>query len=103
MAQPSASEAFHRIVTRHSSQGNASSGLVNVTFFVGAGFSKTWDTTSPTGNELFTFPKEFLAGMADDIEIDELLAQGGVTRRGRGADCFRRVAAAARHGPQSVA
>jgi hypothetical protein len=77
MAQPSASEAFHRIVTRHSSQGNASSGLVNVTFFVGAGFSKTWDTTSPTGNELFTFPKEFLAGMADDIEIDELLALPG--------------------------
>ena len=74
MAQPSASEAFHRIVTRHSSQGNASSGLVNVTFFVGAGFSKTWDTTSPTGNELFTFPKEFLAGMAEDIVIDEIKA-----------------------------
>jgi hypothetical protein len=44
---------------------------------VGAGFSKTWDAQSPTGYELFTFPKEFLEGMAAQIEIDELLTQPG--------------------------
>jgi hypothetical protein len=57
MADADATQAFRRIVTRHSSQAKDNAGLVNVTFFVGAGFSKTWDTTSPTGNELFTFPK----------------------------------------------
>ncbi|MDV7210971.1 SIR2 family protein [Azotobacter beijerinckii] len=29
--------------------------LTNVTFFLGAGFSKSWDTTFPVGNELFSF------------------------------------------------
>jgi hypothetical protein len=60
MADQDAAQAFRKIVTRHSSQTADNAGLVNVAFFVGAGFSKTWDSTSPTGNELFTFPKAFL-------------------------------------------
>ena len=29
--------------------------LTNITFFLGAGFSKSWDTSFPTGTELFSF------------------------------------------------
>jgi hypothetical protein len=32
--------------------------LTNVTFFLGAGFSKSWDKSFPTGNELFSFKIE---------------------------------------------
>ena len=77
MADHDAAQAFRKIVARHSSQTAENAGLVNIAFFVGAGFSKTWESTSPTGNELFTFPKEFLEEMADNIEIDELLALPG--------------------------
>ena len=30
--------------------------LVNITFFLGAGFSKAWDARYPTGNQLFSVP-----------------------------------------------
>lgn len=68
-----AATAFRDLVGAHSGR----KALMNVTFFMGAGFSKTWDSTSPTGNELFTFPKEFLVDMATNIEVDELLTQPG--------------------------
>ncbi len=76
-----ASSAFRKLITAYSSQKPGQKGLVNVTFFVGAGFSKTWDNTSPTGNELFTFPGEFLTQMAADIEVDELLGYPGYPTR----------------------
>jgi SIR2-like domain len=72
-----AAQAFRDLITANSCQGVGHNALMNVTFFVGAGFSKTWDEQSPTGYELFTFPQEFLAGMASAIEIDELLTQPG--------------------------
>ena len=72
-----AASAFRELVLTHSGQQPAHKKLMNVTFFMGAGFSKTWDPTSPTGNELFTFPKEFLTDIAANIEIDELLTQPG--------------------------
>jgi hypothetical protein len=37
--------------------------LTNVTFFVGAGFSKAWDPSAPVGSTLFTLP----ASLIDDI------------------------------------
>jgi hypothetical protein len=71
-----AAEAFRELVTSNSYKAGHN-GLTNITFFVGAGFSKTWDAQSPTGYELFTFPIDFLQGMAAEIEIDELLTQPG--------------------------
>ena len=68
-----AATAFRDLIVANSGR----KALMNVTFFMGAGFSKTWDSTSPTGNELFTFPKEFLVDMATNIEVDELLTQPG--------------------------
>jgi hypothetical protein len=70
-------QAFRELITTHSGRRAGRNALMNVTFFMGAGFSKTWDSTSPTGNELFTFPKEFLADIAANIEVDELLTQPG--------------------------
>lgn len=72
-----AAQAFRDLVIANSSRHTNHNALLNVTFFVGAGFSKTWDSHSPTGYELFTFPREFLEGMATQIEIDELLTQPG--------------------------
>lgn len=72
-----AAKAFRELMLAHSGQKPGHQGLMNVTFFMGAGFSKTWDSSSPTGNELFTFPKEFLADIAANIEVDELLMQPG--------------------------
>lgn len=72
-----AAQAFRNLILAHSGQHADRKALMNVTFFMGAGFSKTWDSSSPTGNELFTFPKEFLADIAANIEVDELLTQPG--------------------------
>src|SRR5215471_15448939 len=72
-----AAAAFAELVGKYSYRREGRGLLTNVTFFVGAGFSKSWDRRSPTGNELFTFPKEFLAANAARIEVDELLTQPG--------------------------
>lgn len=72
-----AAQAFRKLVVENSSKRDGQTALTNVTFFVGAGFSKTWDVTSPTGYELFTFPRTFLEEMASEIEMDELLTQPG--------------------------
>ena len=70
-----AAQAFRDLVTQFSYKNDGHDLLTNITFFVGAGFSKAWDSTSPTGNELFTFSREFLEGA--EVEIDELLTQPG--------------------------
>jgi hypothetical protein len=72
-----AAAAFADLVGQYSYRRAGRHLLTNVTFFVGAGFSKAWDRRAPTGNELFTFPKEFLAAHAAQIEVDELLTQPG--------------------------
>ena len=72
-----AAQAFRSLIESRSSQHDGVNGISNVTFFVGAGFSKTWDAQSPTGNELFTFPKDFLQSLAANIELDDLLATPG--------------------------
>src|SRR4051794_3218931 len=72
-----AAQAFRDLISANSCKQAGHNALTNVTFFVGAGFSKTWDAQSPTGYELFMFPQEFLEGMASEIELDELLTQPG--------------------------
>lgn len=66
-------QAFYEVVTNSSDSGRDI--LTNITFFVGAGFSKSWDINSPTGNELFTLPKEFIENSPS--EIKDLLTQPG--------------------------
>ncbi len=77
MAAHDAVTAFRDLVTRYSYKERGQDLLTNITFFVGAGFSKSWDRTSPTGNELFTFTRDFLEESATEIEVDELLTQPG--------------------------
>lgn len=74
---PDAAAAFAELVDNYSYRREGRGLLTNITFFVGAGFSKAWDHRSPTGNELFTFTKEFIAANAAGIEVDELLTQPG--------------------------
>ncbi|HWK03781.1 MAG TPA: hypothetical protein VNS58_09120 [Puia sp.] len=45
--------------------------LTNVTFFLGAGFSKSWDKSFPTGNELFSFKIEDYSDELDEF-IDNI-------------------------------
>jgi hypothetical protein len=74
---PDAATAFADLIARYSYRQEGRHLLTNVTFFVGAGFSKAWDSRSPTGNQLFTFTKEFIEANAPQIEVDELLTQPG--------------------------
>jgi len=50
-------ELFGALVKETSFEGKTESltPLTNVTFFLGAGFSKSWDNTFPTGYDLFNF------------------------------------------------
>jgi hypothetical protein len=42
--------------------------LTNVTFFLGAGFSKSWDARFPVGNELFSFAYEEWSDLGEPLE-----------------------------------
>jgi hypothetical protein len=74
---PDAAAAFAELVSKYSYRREGRDLLTNITFFMGAGFSKAWDSRSPTGNELFTFTKDFIGENAAHIEVDELLTQPG--------------------------
>jgi hypothetical protein len=43
--------------------------LTNVTFFLGAGFSKAWDIRYPLANELFHFKHKDLWSLLGDVSI----------------------------------
>ncbi|MBD2385809.1 SIR2 family protein [Cylindrospermum sp. FACHB-282] len=73
MKSKNPAKAFYEVVTKSADTGKDI--LTNITFFVGAGFSKSWDINSPTGNDLFTFPKEFIQNSPS--EIKDLLTQPG--------------------------
>lgn len=49
------SSIFSDVIKSFSYKGKARAPLCNITFFLGAGFSKAWDSRFPTGNELFSF------------------------------------------------
>lgn len=46
---------FARLLKDAQPAGHRSMALTNVTFFLGAGFSKSWDKAFPVGNDLFSF------------------------------------------------
>lgn len=52
-ANPQSPELFAQLVNDHSAAGKGLFPLTNFTFFLGAGFSKSWATSYPVGTELF--------------------------------------------------
>lgn len=73
-------EIFSELVKHFSykGKGNGLAPLCNLTFFMGAGFSKSWDENFPTGYELFSFKYEdwstqtvFLEGYLHSHGYDE--------------------------------
>jgi len=46
---------FSNLINAFSYKGKERAPLCNICFFLGAGFSKSWDNRFPTGNELFSF------------------------------------------------
>lgn len=46
---------FSDLIKAFTYKGKARAPLCNISFFLGAGFSKSWDSRFPTGNELFSF------------------------------------------------
>src|ERR1700744_4143078 len=66
--QPEATRVFGDLVAAMSYKGkpnNRRLPLGNITFWAGAGFSKSWDLQNPTGGELFTIPKKEFDGVID--------------------------------------
>ncbi len=64
----SAAKCFMEIIAHLSYQQGPhplSRGLTNLTFFAGAGFSKSWDPRAPVGSELFTLPTKVIERVAD--------------------------------------
>jgi hypothetical protein len=57
--------------------------LTNFTFWVGAGFSKSWDLTAPTGMELFKLSPKVLEGFADGSVLSRVF---GIDGRGASID-----------------
>lgn len=51
---------FAELIEKFSYIGNNSASLTNISFFMGAGFSKSWNPIFPMGNELFTIPAKEL-------------------------------------------
>ena len=52
-AHSASANAFAEILETYGLHGRPPAPLVNITFFLGAGFSKAWDAKFPTGDELF--------------------------------------------------
>ena len=54
----------------------APEGLTNFTFFTGAGFSKSWDSTAPVGSELFTLNTAVIERVADASALKRMFGVG---------------------------
>ncbi len=46
--------------------------LTNLTFWAGAGFSKSWDVSAPTGAELFSISRKEVKGTTDPFALARL-------------------------------
>ena len=57
-ARPNSPFEFATFIHEHLPVGMEDCPLVNVTFFLGAGFSKSWDQRYPLGEELFLVPED---------------------------------------------
>jgi hypothetical protein len=62
--------------------------LTNFTFWVGAGFSKSWDLTAPTGVELFNLSSKLLEGFADSSVLSRVF---GIDGRGATIGDIRQI------------
>lgn len=68
---------------------NISRPLTNITFFVGAGFSKSWDARSPTGSELFTLESDVVEQVADTSALQRMFGLNSIA--GIGSDQLRQI------------
>lgn len=50
---------FSDLIKEFSYKDRSIAPLCNISFFLGAGFSKSWDSRFPTGNELFSFKYDY--------------------------------------------
>lgn len=76
----SAAGAFAQFVkyyTFHQGPVPKPSDLTNLTFWAGAGFSKSWDSRAPVGNELFTLKRKSLEDVLDYTVLDRMLGTRG--------------------------
>lgn len=90
MTSPS-SDLFSELIQGFNPNGNESSvPLLNVTFFLGAGFSKSWDSSYPLGNKLFTFENDEWMRGAQYLE-QYLVTHGYDQTGGVSHDLFRDI------------
>ncbi|HAV1390566.1 TPA: hypothetical protein JG815_004937 [Vibrio parahaemolyticus] len=64
----SSSEIFSNIIGEFSYKGKSKAGLNNITFFLGAGFSKSWDERFPVGNQLFHLEYDYWSSKCRYLE-----------------------------------
>ena len=62
-------ELFIKLIEQYSykNKGTIKTPLSEITFFVGAGFSKSWDISYPTGNQLFSFKYDVFSDRVADF------------------------------------
>ena len=78
MEQPQVSEAatsFMELVEKFDYQqahGLKSHGLTNLTFWAGAGFSKSWDPKAPVSKDLFTLKTGLIEHAADTFAFSRI-------------------------------
>jgi hypothetical protein len=75
MSKNDSVETFAKIIASMSAQGPGKIPLFNIVFFVGAGFSKSWDQRLPTGLELFKFDARDI--MEEYEWVDHFLSSNG--------------------------
>ncbi len=71
-----AARQFMKLVGELSYQQGAhpeSRGLTNLTFWAGAGFSKSWDPKAPVGSKLFTLDSTVIERVADTGALQRML------------------------------
>ena len=75
-----AARAFGELVRLYRFQQPQSSkraDLTNFTFWAGAGFSKSWDSRAPVGNQLFTLKQKSLEDVLDFSVLERMLGLDG--------------------------
>jgi hypothetical protein len=91
MKKPSSSKIFQKLVKERSYKDKDYSNLIsltNMTFFLGAGFSKSWDLGYPTGQELFSLDRD---DISDDF-LEFLLSIGYTDLSNIGFNEFKEIA-----------
>jgi len=67
-----AAHKFMELVSALSYQNMRNPKLSNLTFWAGAGFSKSWDPKSPVGSELFTLESKVIERVADTSALQRM-------------------------------